>query len=217
MNRKIKNFVMIVMIFVISILSCFTMGGAVKKDMPYKEFKSNQNQGETSPNVNSEEMPERPSGNFNSKNQHQMPEMSENEFQNGEIPDISGLSENLQQDFENGNFSNTDFKPSINIVDTVLFIIQAFILAVLIMYLIMSKFNKITIKETLQNSKKIIILIVLTVLLTTGLTLLQILLCRNVFSTKNRNPLVDKQIPIKDYNNINVIENNNDTSNTENS
>lgn len=219
MNRKIKNIVMIVMAITMCIFSYFTMSGATKNAMPDNRFGNNQNQGETPPNFNKGEIPEMPEGGFQNG---EVPEMPEGGFKNGEMPDISGLPENMQKDFENGNmknfdnnFSNRDFKQNISVLYYILFIVEALIISLLITYLIMSKFNEKTLKETIENSKRIVIFVVLTVVITIGLTFLQITLVRNVFPARNRTQFENMKMPRNDYNNENVIENNNETNETE--
>ena len=69
------------------------------------------------------------------------------------------------------DFNNTDFrKDKISSVYSMLFGIESLISALIIMYLIMSKFNKNTFKETLENTDKIIIFIFGTIILTTIFT-----------------------------------------------
>ena len=69
------------------------------------------------------------------------------------------------------DFDNTDFRKSkTSSVYSMLFGIESLISALIIMYLIMSKFNKNSFKETLENTDKIIIFIFGTIILTTIFT-----------------------------------------------
>lgn len=207
MNRKIKNVVIIVMVIAMCMFSYFTTSGATKNAMPNNRFGNNQNQREIPANFNNGEIPEVPEGGF----------------KNRKMLDISGLPENMQKDFENGNmknfddnFSNRNFKQNISVLYYILFIVEALIISLLITYLIMSKFNEKTLKETIENSKRIVIFVVLTVVITIGLTFLQITLVRNVFPAKNRIQFENMQMPKNDYNNTNVVKKNNETNTTEN-
>lgn len=207
MNRKIKNIVMIVMAIAMCVLSYFTMSGEMKNTIPNNRFGNSQSQGETPPNFNNGEIPEMPEG----------------RFKNGEMPDISRLPKDIQEDFENGNiknfdgnFSNRDFKQNISVLYYILFIVEALIISLLITYLIMSKFNEKTLKETIENSKRIVIFVILTVVITIGLTFLQITLARNVFSARNRTQFKNMQIPKNGYNNTNIVKKNNETNTTKN-
>lgn len=220
MNRKIKNIVMIVIILTMCVLSYFTMSGATKNAMPDNRFGNNQNQGETPPNFNKREIPEMPEGGFQNG---EVPEMPKGGFKNGKMPDISRLPEDMQEDFENGNiknfdgnFSNRDFKQNISVLYYILFIVESLIISLLIIYLIMSKFNEKTLKETIENSKRIVIFVILIVVITIGLTFLQITLARNVFPARNRTQFKNMQMPKNDYNNTNVVKKNNETNTTEN-
>ena len=221
MSRKIKNVIMITIILIVCVLSYFTMTGAVKSSISGSDFKNNF--GGTPPNFNNgefseEDMPQRPSGNFEKGEMPNLENLPENfekgempnlenlpeNFENGEMPDIGELPENFEESFKNGNFSNAQFNKNISAIYYILFAVEGLIIASLVIYLIMSKFNSKTLKETLSTSKNIIIFIILTIVITIGLTVVQSVLAKNVFANNNMPQFENTQRPI---NNTNDTEN----------
>ncbi len=67
----------------------------------------------------------------------------------------------------------------------ILFAIEAMVISILIIYLIMSNFNKKTARETLNDGIKIAIFIIATIAVTIALTFLQTYLTKSVFLNKN--------------------------------
>ena len=67
----------------------------------------------------------------------------------------------------------------------ILFGVESFVFGILIMYLIMSNFNKYGIKETFKNKDKILIYIMSTIIITGGLTYLDSYITKNVFLTSS--------------------------------
>lgn len=231
MSRKIKNVIMIAIILMVCVSSYFTMNAAVKNSMPSSNnFKNDF--GGTPPNFNNgefseEDMPERPSRDFENGEIPNNGELPEN-FKNGEMPNIGELPENFQkgempegfdENFKNGNFSREQFKPSISAIYYILFAVEGLIISSLLIYLIMSKFNSKTLKETLDTSKKIVVYIILVLLITIGLTVVQTMLAKNVFAANNMTQFENMERPRNNFNNTNEIpdkENNDETSEVEN-
>ena len=224
MSRKTKNVVMIIALLIVCILSYFTMSGAVKSTRPNnstfgEEF------GGTPPNFNNgqfseEDMPQRPSSNFQDGEMPNLENLPEN-FGNGEIPDLGELPENFNKDempenfeenFKNGNFSKQEFKANISTIYYILFAVEGLIISSLLIYLIMSKFNSKTLKETLDTGNKIIIFTILTIVLTIGLTVVDGVLAKNLFTTKNMAQFENREKP--NNNNSNIT---NETTDKENS
>lgn len=91
-------------------------------------------------------------------------------------------------DNQNSNMSETPTKPdenntdSISIIYYVIFGVESLVLTILVMYLIMSNFNKKTFKETFDNKDKIIIIILSVIILTTVLTCLDVYLANQTTS-----------------------------------
>ena len=215
MKRKSKNITMMVIILIVCVLSYFTMTGAVKSSIPNgSTFKNDF--GGTVPNFNNgefseENIPQRPSGDFEKGEMPDLENMPEN-FQNGEIPNLENIPENfangeLPEDFENnfknGNFARQQFNPNISVIYYILFAIEGLIISSLLIYLIMSKFNSKTLKETLGTGKKIIVYIVLVLIITIGLTVVQSMLAKNVFATNNMTQFENTQKPRNNANNSN--------------
>ena len=224
MSRKVKNVVMLAIILMVCVLSYFTMSGAVKSSMPNNnDFRSNL--GGTLPNFNNsefseEEMPQRPSQDFENGEIPNNGELLEN-FKNGEMPNMGELPENFEkgempegfeENFKNGNLLREQFKPSISAIYYILFVTEGLIISSLLIYLIMSKFNSKTLKETLDSSKKILVYIILVLIITIGLTVVQSMLAKNVFTANNNIQFENIQRP-NNYNNIN---NTNETNEVEN-
>ena len=215
MNRKIKNVVMIAIILMVCILSYFTMRGAVKSSIPSNSTFKN-DFGTIQPNFNNgefseEEFPQRPSRDFESGEIPNKEELKEN-FENGEMPNIGELPDNFlngempegfEENFNTGNFSREQFKPNISVIYYILFVIEGLIISSLLIYLIMSKFNSKTLKETLATGKKIIVFVVLTILVTIGLTVGQSMLAKNVFAVNNMTQFENRQRPRNNTNNSN--------------
>lgn len=221
MNRKIKNVIMITIILVVCVLSYFTMTGAVKSSRQNNGTFEN-DFGGTPPNFNNgefskEDMEERPSKDFQEgemPNLENLPknfedgeipnieELPEN-FENGEMPNFDEMPENFEENFKNGNLSKGQFKQNISAIYYILFAVEGLIISVLLIYLIMSKFNSKTLKETLDTSKNIIVFIILVLIITIGLTAVQSVLANNVFATNNMPQFENRQRPNNNTNNSN--------------
>ena len=142
MQRKAKNIIAIVII----LLLC---GGIVFTG--YMSTKSsNHNNSNNMPNMsqNGSEPPEKPDGDSNMETPPGMPN------NNG------GMEQMGEQENNNDN----------NYVYLILFGIESLALSFIVLYLIMSGFNKKTLKETFANGDKLIIYILGVVILTSGLT-----------------------------------------------
>lgn len=105
----------------------------------------------------------------------------------------------MHNDFERKNVTN---KTSIDWYYYLLFGIESLIIVLILVYLIMSKFNKKTYKETFINTDKKIIYILLVIILTTVLTSGTITTVSKIFNSNN-------QIETKEILNQRQIPNNN--------
>ena len=205
MSRIIKNVVMISIILGVCVLSFFTMKGAVKSNIPNnstfeKEF------GGTMPQFNNgefsaENLPQMPSGNLGKGEMPNIGELPEN-FENGKMP------EDFQESFKNGNLPKGDFKQNIGIIYYVLFAVEGLIISLLLIYLIMSRFNSKTFKETLGTGIQKIIFVILVLIITVGLTILQSILAKNLFSSNNIMQFEDRQNFRNNINNTNMLNQN---------
>jgi hypothetical protein len=189
MSRKIKNLIIIFMMVVVLFIMFLTMNYAKN----HIETESNQqNMNMEMPNGNNEmpqesdskfdgELAEKPDGESNDVELSEKPdegevmekpdEANDNEsseqFDDGangqmdnslEIPNVE-MNMEMPNDNQMSNVSNLTY------IYYIVFGIEAFVLAILVSYLIMSKFNKKTFKETFKNSDKIIILILSIIIL----------------------------------------------------
>lgn len=87
-------------------------------------------------------------------------------------------------DMQNGE-NNTKIETSYYII----FGIEAFVVSILVIYLIMSGFNSKTLAETLNGTKNIIIYIILVAIVTTGLTFAQSYITKNISSSNTQNQI----------------------------
>ena len=184
MSRKMKNTIMIFAIILVCVLSYFTINHAVKNSMPSNQF--GQGEREIPQNFNNKEtqegdIPEKPSEDFSDRNQEEKPSMpdrqSENAVDANELPEENSRRRNGEE-LSRGDIDK-NVKIGMKSIYYILFAIEALIVSVGISYLIMSHLNSKTLKETLQDSKKIIIFLLLTVMITVGLTVLQVMLTQN--------------------------------------
>lgn len=189
MKRSIKNAISIILI----ILLC----GAMFFTVSYAKNNSTQNnKGEMSQNGGTP--PEMPSG--NNSNQGTPPEKPSGDNNNmGEPPakpegddnqnlDMGETSTKSDSNNTNSNMSEPPTKPdgdntdSISTIYYVIFGVESLVLTILVMYLIMSNFNRKTLKETFANKDKIIITILSVIILTAGLTCLDVYLANQTTS-----------------------------------
>lgn len=104
----------------------------------------------------------------------------------GQNDSNSQENENMQSmpDMQNGE-NNTEIETSYYII----FGIEAFVVSILVIYLIMSGFNSKTLAETLNGTKNIIIYIILVAIVTTGLTFAQSYITKNISSSNTQNQI----------------------------
>lgn len=165
-NRKLKNLITITLIIIICASIIFTMFYA-KNYLTTSNSSLNATTPPEMPSMeNSGQMvtpPEKPSGETGSM--QNPPEMSSGEISN-----------------ESAGSIVTNSIPSIYYV---IFGIEGLFLSILIMYLIMSKFNKKTFKEIFVSSDKVTIYILCVVILTATLTLTNGYITNNYFLNNN--------------------------------
>ncbi len=186
-KRIIKNIIMITFIIVLAVAMFFTV----------RTQKMEFDRGDRE---NLEKMFEE--GTMSEKPQS---EMSQDEMPQGEMPDMSngerptmpedvesGKGMERRQDGENmpempegmtrgGNreeFSGRN-SSSLNTTRIILCAVEALGISILSIYLILSKFNKLTLKETLENKSKIGSFIVLVILVAAVITMLVMLISKN--------------------------------------
>lgn len=190
MSRKVKNIIIITIIIIIIV--CIARGFTIKLA---KESGEGTNQGNPPQMLNSSgennsngqmvtppSKPDESNGN-NSIGSQQNQMMGKTDGQNDSN---SQENENMPSmpDMQNGE-NNTEIETSYYII----FGIEAFVVSILVIYLIMSGFNSKTLAETLNGTKNIIIYIILVAIVTTGLTFAQSYITKNISSSNTQNQI----------------------------
>lgn len=201
MKRTLKNILMIALILLMVCAMFFTMNYAKSNSTTAKNNQSieqgeskrgtppakpgdkseneeaqnlSENSNERGPekpsNDNKEEPPEKPDGESNNEGDMQKPT---------EMPDNQDMKE---LDKKQNNLSYVYY---------IAFGTEGLILSISLVYLILSKFNKITVKEVFTNKNKIIILMISIVILTSVLTVLDIYLTNNYFLNTSNSKMTD--------------------------
>lgn len=174
LKRKNKNIITIVLLVL--------MIASLVLTLVYARKSVNNNQGNM-PSMNVGEPPEKPDGDneetsqktYDNSQGETKPEMPSDNQSNQNKPEMPG-----------------ETKSNVNTIYYVLFGVESLIIATLVIYLIMSNFNNMTIKETFVNKDKIIIYILGSIILTIGLTyLMSFLTTLNNSNNSNFNPIQD--------------------------
>ena len=188
MSRKVKNIIMITIIIIVCIASGFTIklakesGEGTNQGNPPQMLNSS---GENNSNGQIGTPPSKPdeSNGNNSIGSQQNQMMGKPDGQNDSN---SQENENMpsMSDMQNGE-NNTEIETSYYII----FGVEAFVVSILVIYLIMSGFNSKTLAETLNETKNIIIYIILVAIVTTGLTFTQSYITKNISSSNTQNQI----------------------------
>ena len=195
MSRKIKNALMLVVIIAVCIISYFTMMATTKSIKSKNTLQ--REMGETPPIFNNQEFSNEnmPANQMDEVQNLEMPDNGEfpedfeniqipnrEEFEKNERPNMEGVPENFPESFMNGEFSKQKFNPTINTIYYILFFVEGLSVGLVVIYLIMSKFNAKTLKETFNSVKKIILFICLIIIVSVGLTVIQTVLVKNMIT-----------------------------------
>ncbi len=184
MSRKRKNLISILLIILLISSIVFTMlyaknnvsannstqqmgensGGGTPPDMP-----SGNNSDSTTP-------PEKPSDD-NTGESKTPPDMPSGENGQGNTP----------PDMPNSNSQTSSSEDNNYLVYYIIFGVESLLLSVVIIYLVMSKFNKKGFKESLSSSDKILIYILCTIILTSVLTFTSSYVTKNCLTDNNSN------------------------------
>ena len=191
MKRIYKNILMIICIIVLIGSIIFTMN--------YAKEHTNNNNANTTNNMNTPPdmpsggtPPSKPNSDSNSQDRNAPPERPGGDTENSNTPpekpsndnnnednsvSTDNDSGNVRNDNNSTNNSNNNTPPnmnnnneSISSIYYVIFGIEGLLLSGIVIYLIMSKFNKKNIKETFSSSDKVIIYTLSLILLTSGIT-----------------------------------------------
>lgn len=142
---------------------------------------------ESNGNSNSTEPPSKPddSSENASSNTQQSQMMEKTDGQNGQENGNMPSAPNMQNGENMPSMSGQS-----NQIETayyIIFGIEAFVVSIILIYLIMSGFNSKTLAETLNGAKNIIIYIILVVVITIGLTFAQICITKNISNSNTQN------------------------------
>ena len=212
MKRTLKNVILILLILITCVCVYFTMKNIKQNttnsqtqqmgEPKAPDINQSQNMGEdseteqkgtqisnTSENSDTKmpEPPEKPEG----ENQNATaPEMPNGENQNSTMPEMpAGNSEGQKPD----NMPTTG-QNEITTIETkyyIIFGVESFVISALTMYLVMSKFNKYTFKQTVTSADKAIIFVLAIIIITAVLMLLNVKITEKYFvnnsSSNNQN------------------------------
>ena len=174
MNRKNKNIITIVLLVL--------MIASLVLTFVYARKSVNNNQGNM-PSMNGVEPPEKPDG--DNEEVPEKPDGDNEEETKAEMPSDNQGNQNRPE-------MPGETKSNVSTIYYVLFGVESLIIATLVIYLIMSNFNNMTIKETFVNKDKIIIYILGSIIFTIGLTyLMSFLTTLNNSNNSNFNPNQD--------------------------
>lgn len=182
MSRKVKNIIMITSIIIVCIASGFTIKLAKESGEGTNQGNPPQMSNSSGENNSNGQMGTPPNGNSSTgSQQNQMMgkpdgQNNSNSQENENMPSMS--------DMQNGE-NNIEIETSYYII----FGIEAFVVSILVIYLIMSGFNSKTLVETLNGAKNIIIYIILVAIVTTGLTFAQSYITKNISSSNTQNQI----------------------------
>ena len=196
MKRSIKNAISIILIILLCGAMFFTVSYAKNNSTQNNKGEMSQNGG-TPPempsgnNSNQGTPPEKPSGDNNDMGEPPAkPEGDDNQNSDMSEPptkpdgDNSNSSEKDQIPTGNPDGQMLEMKKaSISTIYYAIFGVESLVLTILVMYLIMSNFNKKTFKETFENKDKIIITILSVIILTAGLICLDVYLANQTTSS----------------------------------
>ena len=199
MKRNLKNIIMILIAIIMCGMMIFTINYSKNHTTSSKEI-ANMNEGETPPakpsndengemtkpenssnetstnseesNSKMEEPPAKPSDDTNSEMTNS--ENNSNETSTNDEESNSKMEEPPAKPDGDGNNASSDMSKneSISSIYYVIFGIEGLVISSILIYLVMSKFNKKTFKETFINKDKIIINVLTVIILTTGITYL---------------------------------------------
>ncbi len=181
MQRKTKNIICIVIIILLCggiVFTGYLSTKSSSSDMP--NISQNGNQPPEIPNGNNQgEPPEKPDGEMSDEqgnsnsNMEEPPEKPEEDNTNPpDMPNNGGMDQIPEQ------LENT----SNNYVYLIIFGLESLTLSIIVLYLLMSGFNKKSLKETFTSTDKILIYILGLIILTSGLTFTE-----NLVASKYKN------------------------------
>lgn len=179
MNRKTKNIIITILIILTIASIGFTMYYAKN------HISTNASENMMTPSGDMGNPPDKPDDDNNMNNKNTPPEKPDgDENENSERPEMPNDSGGTSP--EMGNIPNGSATSSISTGYYVAFAIEGLVFSSLLVYLVMSNYNKKSMKETYANKDKIIISI-LSVVILTSLVTLESSTVTNKFIVSNKN------------------------------
>lgn len=200
MKRNIKNIIMLILTALVICSMVFTMNYAKNhvttsnKEMTNENgtppsMPNEQNNSSNDNNQNSNTPPSKPDENNDgqdSNNTNEPPEKPSDSKENNQNTNTPPSMPNGQKGPGNMNNQNST---NLTTYYYVAFVIESLILSGLIIYLVMSSFNKKTFKETFENKDKVVITILSVIILTTAFTYTDKYITTKYFLTNNSMPI----------------------------
>ena len=197
MKRELKNIIMILIIIAVGVCSYLTMKNTQTTDI---EGSMKQQESQMLP-----QMPLQNSDNSNNANNMGEPPAKPDEENNsnssnsqdsgsqmGEPPakpdgenNSNSNNNNMQEPKEMPDMNQQNSEDGIKTIHYIMFGIEGLVISSLIIYLAMSRFNKYTLKETLNEANIMIIFILLVIIVTAILTVAQVYITNKVFTINN--------------------------------
>ncbi len=192
MKRSGKNILFILIIIIMGVCSYFTMrdvGGGKTKDLQEPNFEENAEK-LTGQQGNPLEMPDE------DNHMQAPPEKPDGENEMQTPPEKPDGGNEMQAPSEKSNGENEmqappdmpdDMNGKIKVIHYIMFGIEALVISLLIIYLGMSQFHKLALRETFSGIKRKVCYLILTVILTVLLTVTQIYITGHLYIGMNSN------------------------------
>ncbi len=192
MKRSGKNILFILIIIIMGVCSYFTMrdvGGGKTKDLQEPNFEENAKemtgqQGNPPKKLDEDNQmqapPEKPDG----ENEMQTPPEKPDGGNEMQAPSEKSNGENEMQAPPD---MPDDMNGKIKVIHYIMFGIEALVISLLIIYLGMSQFHKLALRETFSGIKRKVCYLILTVILTVLLTVTQIYITGHLYIGMNSN------------------------------
>ena len=195
MKRNTKNIICIIIIVLMCGVDFLTINYAknnitsINNDRPEQGNQEFNNMTPPDKPSNDSNIPEKPNGDLNEENNkpNDIPEKPDSNSNNeSNKPNDINFESNNMMSFNNQQFTQTEDNTSLKYIYYVIFGATSLVSSTIFIYLIMSRFNKKTFKQTFSNSDKIIINIFAVIILTTGLTYTYGIITKNVIKDNSK-------------------------------
>ena len=179
MKRNTKNIICIIIIVLMCGVDFLTINYAqnnitsINNERPEQGNQVFNNMTPPDEESNDSNIQEKPNGDLNEENNkpNDIPEKPDSNSNNeSNKPNDINFESNNMMSFNNQQFTQTEDNTSLKYIYYVIFGATSLVSSTIFIYLVMSRFNKKTFKQTFSNSDKIIINIFAVIILTTGLT-----------------------------------------------